>query len=193
MSTKRKRSDEGPEATANNSDQDKDFQDFLDSVDDVDTKNDGETAAEEQDRDSDFENSTDSVVNEGSAEENSHQNNGKEVSEHLKKVDDRKLEEVQQVAYEARLAKLMLLSRRKKGDKNEVDHFDNTAREVGSGLVMNEEEANEGGKSSDLDETRPLSNPIGWSSLKYIMKKKKKKRSLNEDDLENDDAYWSNF
>lgn len=193
MSTKRKRLDEGAETTANNSDQDKDFQDFLDSVDDVDTKNEGETAAEEQDRDSDFENSTDSVVNEGSAEENSHQNNGKELSEHLKKVDDRKLEEVQQVAYEARLAKLMLLSRRKKGDKNEVDHFDNTAREVGSGLVMNEEEANEGGKSSDLDETRPLSNPIGWSSLKYIMKKKKKKRALNEDDLENDDAYWSNF
>lgn len=196
MSTKRKRVEELVDKTTtenSGSDQDKDFQDFLDSVDDADdtTKDEVVTIVDEEAKHTDYQGLMDSADDEGSSEEQNHQNKAEEASAYVTKRDDRKLEEVQQVAYEARIAKLMLLSRRKKRDKN-VDSIDNSAREVGAGLVMNEEEVNEGGKSSELDKNRPLSNPIG-SSLKEIMRKNNHKNRLSKQALENDDAYWSNF
>ena len=72
---------------------------------------------------------------------------------------------------------------------------DNTAREVGTGLVMDEEEeTNEGDKSSEITEIKTLNKPPASSLLKDIMKKKqKKKRTSKEEDLDHDDTYWSNF
>ena len=71
---------------------------------------------------------------------------------------------------------------------------DNTAREVGTGRVMNEEEeTNEGDKSSEIPEIKTLRKPSGSSLLKGIVKKKQKKERTSKQEVDHDDTYWSNF
>lgn len=208
MSTKRKRSEETRETkSSDDPDEDQEFQDFLDSVDDPKSTN--EAPAEDYDNDhdknkdfEDFMGSVDNDEDEAAATVDDTQRQedkgedatvGNDVT--TTGVDGQKVEEVEQVAYEARLAKLMLLSRRKKGDIHMNAGNATGAREVGTGLVMNEEEeTNEGDKRSEITEIKTLSKPPGSSLLKDIMKKKqKKKRTSKQEDLDHDDTYWSNF
>ena len=209
MSTKRKHSEETQETKSSNdpADDDQEFQDFLDSVDDLKPTDEAPAEDDGNNKNKDFEDFMGSVDNDEDAvaataddtplRENIGEDAAVDNDVTTTGVDGQKVEEVEQVAYEARLAKLMLLSRRKKGDihMNGGNATDNTAREVGTGLVMDEEEeTNEGDKSSEITEIKTLNKPPASSLLKDIMKKKqKKKRTSKEEDLDHDDTYWSNF
>ena len=207
MSTKRKRSEETRETkSSNDPDDDQEFQDFLDSVDDPKPTDEAPAEDDGNDKNQDFDDFMGSVDNDEDAtaavddtprQEDIGEDAAVDNDVTTTGVDGQKVEEVEQVAYEARLAKLMLLSRRKKGDihMNGGNATDNTARGVGTGLVMDEEEeTDEGDKSSEITEIETLSKPPGSSLLKDIMKKKqKKKRTSKQEDFDHDDTYWSNF
>mmetsp|Transcript_17285 Transcript_17285/g.25853 ORF Transcript_17285/g.25853 Transcript_17285/m.25853 type:complete len:207 (+) Transcript_17285:43-663(+) len=206
MSTKRKRSEETRE-TKRSDDEDQEFQDFLDSVDDPQPTDEAPAEDDGHGKKKDFEDFMGSIDNNEDAaaaavdDTPRQQDKGEDATVDnddvtTTGVDGQKVEEVEQVAYEARLAKLMLLSRRKKGDihMNGGNMTDNTAREVGTGLVMNEEEeTNEGDKSSEITEIKTLRKPSGSSLLKDIMKKKQKKKRTSKQEVDHDDTYWSNF
>jgi hypothetical protein len=95
-------------------------------------------------------------------------------------------DEMSQAAYEARLAKLMLMSRRKNGaagkDDGIVNAVEDASRTVGIGI------------SSMADINEGTKKTTGASpSYKDIMKKKQKKKHNPDQFGSDDDAYWANF
>ena len=106
------------------------------------------------------------------------------------------LNEVEQAAYGARLAKLMLLTRRKKKklstDDQKLDP-DNTAEDFGSTLVLETIETDENGKNQSTAQRKEGKGKAkNSSSLKDIMRKKQKKKK-DPKNLDDDDSYWTNF
>ena len=164
------------DAATNQPEQDEEFQDFMDSVDDGD-------AVEQKDH---------AQVKEKASLQTTESKAEKTTSN--EDVGDQQLDEVEQAAYEARLAKLMLMTRRKKNitGGGDIIENDNTAIDFGSSLVMNE--MDEDDKRASSSEGKSSTNKSSLSSLKDIMKKKQKKKSnANQSSLEDDDAYWTSF
>lgn len=110
--------------------------------------------------------------------------------------DDNRLpaDDIEQIAYEARLAKLMLLTRQRRAKKHDADaSFDDTAKEVGASLDMTINQKQELG--NDETKTSPSAS-VDASVLRDILKKKKQKLSqtVRQGEMEEEeDAYWSNY
>ena len=116
-------------------------------------------------------------------------------------------DDVSQAAYEARLAKLMLMSRRKKSGAEADEAIFNTniadddvSKVVGSGLSMGD--IMDAGTISSIEKSKSTtsSNAIkdeGRNSPSYkdIMKKKRmnKRRPADQFGSDDDDGYWANF
>jgi predicted amino acid-binding ACT domain protein len=110
------------------------------------------------------------------------------------KIDSRlPVEDIEQVAYEARLAKLMLLTRQKRVREQDIDKdFDDTAKEVGASLDMTVAQKRE----MDNETTKSYDASVDVSTLRDILKKKKQKlkQTIERGELvEEEDAYWSNY
>lgn len=109
------------------------------------------------------------------------------------KLDNRlPVDDIEQVAYEARLAKLLLLTRQKRSRENGVDtNVDDTAKEVGAALDMTTAQETE----MDNQVNNAFSVAVDTSALRDILKKKRKKSNqvVGQGELDEEDAYWSNY